>query len=41
MDAAGGLSAGTDDDNKDASSGRALRRARIDLIFKDYEVSED
>jgi len=27
------------DDDSDSFSSRALRRARIDLIFKDYEVT--
>jgi len=34
----GGLSVPNDSDN-DSFSSRALRRARIDLIFKDYEVT--
>jgi len=34
----GGLSVPNDDDNENFSS-QALRRARLDLIFKDYEVT--
>jgi len=34
----GGLSVPNNDDNENFSS-QALRRARLDLIFKDYEVT--